>query len=51
MLVTHSRHRKPENGRRYFKPSLGAIAELANLPGPRRQQTLSAGDVVGFLLP
>jgi len=34
MLMAKSRHRKPENLRRYFKPSPDAIAELASLLAP-----------------
>ncbi|MCX5103873.1 MULTISPECIES: site-specific integrase [unclassified Streptomyces] len=38
MLMAKSRHKKPENLRRYFKPSPEAIAELTSLlaPGGRR---------------
>lgn len=34
MLMAKSRHKKPENVRRYFKPSPEAIAELTSLPAP-----------------
>ena len=34
MLMTKSRHKKPENVRRYFKPSPEAIAELTSLLAP-----------------
>ncbi|WP_330321131.1 site-specific integrase [Streptomyces clavifer] len=34
MLMAMSRHRKPENVRRYFKPSPEAIAELTSLLAP-----------------
>lgn len=34
MLMAKSRHRKPENLRRYFKPSPDAIAELTSLLAP-----------------
>ncbi|MCS0599752.1 hypothetical protein NX794_00625 [Streptomyces sp. LP11] len=39
MLVAKSRHKKPENVRRYFKPSYEAISELTNLltPGDARR--------------
>lgn len=30
------RHRKPENLRRYFKPSPQAMCDLTSLLGPRR---------------
>lgn len=35
MLMAKSRHKKPENVRRYFKPSPEAIAELTSLLAPR----------------
>ena len=44
MLMAKSRHMKPENVRRYFKPSPEAIAEVARLPAPgdaRRGAVLS----------
>jgi hypothetical protein len=31
MLMAKSRHKKPENVRRYFKPSPEAIAEVTSL--------------------
>jgi hypothetical protein len=34
MLMAKSRHKKPENVRRYFKPSAEAIAELTSLLAP-----------------
>ncbi|GAA2266514.1 hypothetical protein GCM10010149_03490 [Nonomuraea roseoviolacea subsp. roseoviolacea] len=34
MLMAKSRHKKPENRRRYFKPSPDAIAEVTALPAP-----------------
>jgi hypothetical protein len=34
MLMAKSLHRKPENVRRYFKPSSEAIAELTGLLAP-----------------
>lgn len=34
MLMAKSRHKKPENVRRYFKPSPVAIAELTGLLAP-----------------
>ncbi|WP_433226557.1 hypothetical protein [Microtetraspora malaysiensis] len=34
MPMAKSRHRKPENLRRYFKPSPDAIAELTSLLAP-----------------
>jgi hypothetical protein len=34
MLMAKSRHKKPENVRRYFKPSLEAIVELTSLLAP-----------------
>ena len=34
MLMAKSRHRKPENVRRYFKPRSNAIAELTSLLAP-----------------
>lgn len=34
MLMAKSRHKKPENLRRYFKPSAAAIAELTSLLAP-----------------
>ncbi|MDX3639599.1 hypothetical protein P1P70_09145 [Streptomyces sp. MB09-02B] len=34
MLMAKSRHEKPENVRRYFKPSPEAIAELTSLLAP-----------------
>jgi integrase len=34
MLMAKSRHRKPENVRRYFKPSPEAIAEITSLLAP-----------------
>lgn len=34
MLMAKSRHKKPENVRRYFKPSLEAIAELTSVSAP-----------------
>ncbi|MFB7468891.1 tyrosine-type recombinase/integrase [Streptomyces sp. NPDC056224] len=34
MLMAKSRHKKPENLRRYFKPSSAAIAELTSLLAP-----------------
>ncbi len=34
MLMAKSRHKKPENVRRYFKPSPEAISELTGLPAP-----------------
>lgn len=39
MLMAKSRHKKPENVRRYFKPSPEAIAELTSLltPGDNRR--------------
>ena len=41
MLMAKSRHKKPENVRRYFKPSPEAISELTSLLGPGRQPPLS----------
>ncbi|MEU6718045.1 site-specific integrase [Nonomuraea sp. NPDC046802] len=35
MLMAKSRHKKPENLRRYFKPSPDAIAEITSLLAPR----------------
>ncbi|MEQ4725241.1 hypothetical protein [Nonomuraea sp. B19D2] len=35
MLMAKSRHKKPENLRRYFKPTLDAIAEITSLLTPR----------------
>ncbi|WP_256260381.1 hypothetical protein OH786_36890 (plasmid) [Streptomyces atratus] len=39
MLMAKSRHKKPENVRRYFKPSPEAIAQLTSLlaPGDRKR--------------
>jgi hypothetical protein len=34
MLMAKSRHKKPENARRYFKPSPEAIAEVTSLLAP-----------------
>ncbi|MGW5698588.1 hypothetical protein ACWEWX_49770, partial [Streptomyces asiaticus] len=34
MLMAKSRHKKPENLRRYFKPSPEAVSELTSLLGP-----------------
>ncbi|MED7828323.1 site-specific integrase, partial [Streptomyces chiangmaiensis] len=34
MLMTKSRHKKPENVRRYFHPSAEAIAEVTSLLAP-----------------
>ncbi|MCZ4118668.1 hypothetical protein O3X23_04540 [Streptomyces sp. H39-S7] len=34
MLMAKSRHKKPENLRRYFKPSAKAIAEVTTLLAP-----------------
>ncbi len=34
MLMAKSRHKKPENVRRYFKPSPEAISELTSLLAP-----------------
>jgi integrase/recombinase XerC len=34
LLMAKSRHKKPENLRRYFKPSPEAIAELTSLLAP-----------------
>lgn len=34
MLMAKSRHKKPENVRRHFKPSPEAIAELTSLVAP-----------------
>ncbi|TVZ94925.1 hypothetical protein FB157_10428 [Streptomyces sp. BK340] len=34
MLMAKSRHKKPENVRRYFKPSPEAIAKLTSLLAP-----------------
>lgn len=34
MLMAKSRHKKPENVRRYFKPSAEAIAEVTSLLAP-----------------
>lgn len=34
MLMAKSRHKKPENVRRYFKPSAEAIAEITSLLAP-----------------
>lgn len=34
MLMAKSRHKKPENVRRYFKPSQEAISELTSLLAP-----------------
>lgn len=34
MPMAKSRHKKPENVRRYFKPSPEAISELTGLPAP-----------------
>ena len=38
MLMAKSGHRKPENLRRYFKPSSEAIAELTSLLAPGDMQ-------------
>ncbi|MER7517763.1 site-specific integrase [Streptomyces sp. NPDC126499] len=38
MLMAKSRHKKPENVRKYFKPSPEAIAELTNLLAPGGSQ-------------
>jgi integrase/recombinase XerC len=35
MLIAKSRHKRPENVRRYFRPSAEAIAELTSLLVPR----------------
>lgn len=35
MLMAESRHRKPENLRRYVKPTPDAIAETIGLLAPR----------------
>lgn len=35
MLMAKSRHKKPENLRRYFKPSPDAIAQVTSLLAPR----------------
>ncbi|GGN64717.1 hypothetical protein GCM10011579_034470 [Streptomyces albiflavescens] len=46
MLMAKSGHKKPENVRRYFKPSPEAIAEVTSLLAPgdsRRWPTTSAG--------
>jgi hypothetical protein len=40
MLMAKSRHKKPGNVRRCFKPSPEAIAELTSLLAPRRRQAL-----------
>ncbi|GAA2331473.1 hypothetical protein GCM10010246_13350 [Streptomyces cuspidosporus] len=45
MLMAKSRHKKPENVRRYFKPSPEAIAELTSLLAPG-DATRTRGDVV-----
>ncbi|WP_235879073.1 hypothetical protein [Saccharopolyspora karakumensis] len=34
LLMAKSRHKKPENLRRYFKPSAEAIAEVTSLLAP-----------------
>jgi hypothetical protein len=34
MLMAKSRHKKPENVRRYFKPSPEAIVEVTSLLAP-----------------
>jgi hypothetical protein len=34
LLMAKSRHKKPENVRRYFKPSPEAIAEVTSLLAP-----------------
>jgi hypothetical protein len=34
MLMAKSRHKKPANARRYFRPSPEAIAEPTSLLGP-----------------
>jgi len=34
MLMAKSRHKKPDNVRRYFKPSPEAFAELISLLAP-----------------
>nr|WP_254400068.1 tyrosine-type recombinase/integrase [Streptomyces sp. AC602_WCS936] len=34
MLMAKSRHKKPENSRRYFKPSPEALSEPTSLPAP-----------------
>lgn len=34
MLMAKSRHKRPEDVRRYFKPSAEAIAEVTSLPAP-----------------
>lgn len=34
MLTAKSRHKKPENVRRYFKPSPEAISEFTSLLAP-----------------
>jgi hypothetical protein len=41
MLMAKSRHKKPENVRKYFHPSAEAIAEVTSLLACRRQLTLS----------
>ncbi len=41
MLMAKSRHKKPENVRRYFKPTHEAISELTILFPPRRRAALS----------
>lgn len=38
MLMAKPRHKKPENVRRYFKPSPEAIAELTSLLAPGDSQ-------------
>lgn len=34
MLIAKSRHKKPENVRRYYKPSPDALAEITSLLAP-----------------
>ncbi len=34
MLMAKSQHKKPENVRRYFKPSSEALAEVTSLLAP-----------------
>lgn len=41
MLMAKSRHKKPENVRRYFKPSPEAISELTSLLAPGRRAPLT----------
>lgn len=41
MLMAKSRHKKPENVRRYFKPSPEVISELTSMLAPGRRAPLT----------